>query len=301
MKKILFSIVAFLFSFQTVLASDIETYERTEIDYLVPSDIVVTSSNKQAVLKTPAVDASKKVYDFANLLTDSEEELLYTKINSYIENSNYDLAVVTINDNNKYNAMDYADDFYDYNDFGFQSSRDGSLILIDMDTREIWISTSGQAIKMYDDSRIDKIIDAGYNYLTSALYYSCLTNMISRMDSYYNSGFPSSNNDLYIDEHGNPYYVKKIPYSAIFITSSVICIFISLILYYKTASKIKRQNTVTYIDPNLSDLVKEDKFINTHTSRIRRDTSSGYSGGGGGSSFHSSSSGHSHGGGGRHF
>ena len=70
-------------------------------------------------------------------------------------------------------------------------------------------------------------------------------------------------------------------------------------MYFKTLSKIKKQNTVTYLNPELSDLERDDRFVTTYTSKIRRETSS--SSHSGGSSFHSSSSGRSHGGGGRHF
>lgn len=301
MKKIFVILISLFCGISSILAKDflVVTYERTESNYLVPDSINVTSSNKQAILKTPAVLASEKVYDFANLLTETEEEQLYNQVITYIENTNYDLALVTINENNKYSAMEYADDFFDYNDFGINSSRDGLLILIDMDTREIWVSTSGQAIKMYSDLRIDNIIDAGFNYLKNSKYYDCLSHMIDKMDYYFNLGVPSGNLDMQIDEEGNPYYVKKIPYLMIFIISGAVCTIISLILYFKTSSKIKKQNTVTYINPNLSNLIKNDQFLTTHTSRIRIESSS--SSGGGGSSFHSSSSGRSHGGGGRHF
>lgn len=301
MKKIFVILISLFCGISSILAKDVlvVTYERTESNYLVPDSINVTSSNKQAILKTPAVLASEKVYDFANLLTENEEEQLYNQVITYIENTNYDLALVTINENNKYSAMKYADDFFDYNDFGINSSRDGSLILIDMDTREIWVSTSGQAIKMYSDSRIDNIIDAGFFDLKNAQYYDCLSKMIDKMDYYFDLGVPSSNRDMEIDEDGNPYYVKSIPYVMIFIISGVICTIVSLILYFKTSSKIKKQNTVTYINPNLSNLIKNDQFLTTYTSRIRIESSS--SSGGGGSSHHSSSSGRSHGGGGRHF
>ncbi len=298
MKKFLIFFITLFCSIQNVGAM-VTTYERTTDDYLVPDSINITSSNRNAILKTPAVNENEKVYDFANLLDDSEEDQLYNKINNYIETSKYDLVIVTINDNNKYSATEYADDFFDYNNFGFGTSRDGLLILIDMDTRVIWISTSGMAIKMYDDSRIDSIIDAGYYYLKNQEYYECLTRVIDKINNYFLSGYPSSNSNLFIDEDGNPYYIKKIPYVMVLLMSGAICAITSLILYFKTSSKIKKQNTVTYINPNMTNIIKNDQFVTTYTSRVRIQSSS--SGSGGGSSFHSSSSGRSHGGGGRSF
>lgn len=299
MKRFLIFFIALFCSIQNVGAI-VTTYERTTDDYLVPDSINVTSSNRSAVLKTPAVDESEKVYDFADLLNSNDEEQLYEKVNAYIKTSNYDLVIVTIDDNNKYSAEEYADDFFDYNNFGLNSSRDGLLILIDMDTRKIWVSTSGMAIKMYSDDRIDNIIDAGYYYLINQEYYECLIRMIERLDSYFDSGYPNGNKNLFIDEEGKPYYIRKIPYVMILLISSVICAITSSVLYFKTSSKIKKQNTVTYINPNITNIIKNDQFVTTYISKVRIESSSS-SGGSGGSSFHSSSSGRSHGGGGRSF
>ncbi len=298
MKKFLIFFITLFCSIQNVGAI-VTTYERTTNDYLVPDSITVTPNNRNAILKTLAVLESEKIYDFADLLTSSEAEKLYQKISDYIETSNYDLVIVTINNNNKNSAEDYADDFFDYNNFGFGTRRDGILILIDMDNRKIWVSASGMAIKMYSDSRVDSIIDAGYYYLKSQEYYECLIKMIDKANDYFASGYPSSNSNLFIDEDGNPYYIRKIPYIMIFLISGVICAITSSVLYFKTSSKIKKQNTVTYINPNITNIVKNDQFVTTYTSRIRIQSSSG--GSGGGSSFHSSSSGRSHGGGGRSF
>ena len=286
-----------LFYIPGVLASS--TYERTESDYRVPSDIVVNSSNKSAVLKTPSVDETQKIYDFANLLTESEKQNLFNEVTDFISKTNYDLVIVTISYNNKNSAQKYADDFFDYNYFGKNSSRDGFLILIDMDNREIYISTSGYAIKTYSDSRIQSIIDEGFSDLKNTNYYECLSKMIDKSYSYFKKGFPSSNNNIIINNDGSVTVIKKMPYLMIAIISITFCVIMSSILYFKTSSKIKKENTVTYINPNLSNIIKNDQFLTTHTTKIRRESSSSSSGGG--SSYHSSSSGRSHGGGGRHF
>jgi uncharacterized protein len=81
----------------------------------------------------PVVDVSQKVYDFADLFNASEEEMLYNRINSFIEMQNLDMVIVTINSNSKDSARAYADDFYDYNNFGKGTKCDGILFLIDMD------------------------------------------------------------------------------------------------------------------------------------------------------------------------
>ena len=300
MKK--FIIIMFLFLFLPVVNASTNTYERTSEDYLVPDRITVTSERKSAIMSTPAVNETEKIYDFADLLSEEEEQELFKLVSDYISDTNYDLAIVTIDDNPKSSTMNFADDFYDYNKFGMGETYDGSVIVIDMDYREIYISTTGFAIKMYNDNRIDSIIDAGYNQLKSARYYDCLKNMVHSMSNYFNIGYPSGNSNMQIDKFGNPYYIRKIPYLALVIGSIIVSTIISLILYFKSRLKIKVLDTVKYINPDNTTVNVNSTFVSTHTSRIRIETSSGSSGGGGGgSSFHSGSSGISHGGGGRSF
>ena len=87
MKKILkitlVMLTIFTLNIVPVYAST-NTKERTEDNYLVEDWVTVTEDNKNNILTTPAIDATEKVYDFADLFTDEEEQQLYTKITNYI-------------------------------------------------------------------------------------------------------------------------------------------------------------------------------------------------------------------------
>lgn len=297
------NLIVLFFTFINVSAST-NVYERNENELRIDESIEVTDDNIWNILNTPSVNEKEKVYDFANLFSDNHEIEIYNSIMKYIELSNYDLAVVTINENNKYDEVEYADDFYDYNYFGFDNSFSGLLILIDMDNRVIYLSTTGYAIKMYDDDRIDYIIDAGYDYLTSGDYANSILSMIEEMSKYYEEGFPKSNENLIID--GTEVYYDNTKTIADYLLPSggislVITLIVSIIMYNKTRLKIKSINTVSYLTSE-RNLQITPRFIRSSISRILRSSDSGGSSrSGGGSSFHSSSSGRSHGGGGRHF
>ena len=120
-----------------------------------------------------------------------------------------DMAIVTINNNNKNSAMVYADDFYDYNNFGINSTNDGLLFLIDMDTREIWISTTGKAILYYDDYRINNILDTTFSYIVNGDYYNCASSFITESTRYAIKGIPNSNKDYTINSNGDYVHVKN--------------------------------------------------------------------------------------------
>lgn len=291
----------FIFLSISVYASEPVTYERTETDLKVRDSIKVNSSNKYLILKTPSVDADKKIYDFADLFTDNEEERLYGEVKSFIEKYNMDMVIVTIDDNNKSTSQDWADDFYDYNEFGIGDNHDGILFLIDMDKRKMWISTTGHAILVYSDIRIDNILDDTYEQISKKEYYMCSMVFISDAGKYAKKGVASSNKNYRIDSNGE--YVKYEPFPIfplIFISAIVTLIFMLIArARHKTVAKATKASQ--YLVKNSLNLsARDDRFINTHTSRTYSPQSSG-GGGGGGSSTHHSSSGGCHGGGGRSF
>ena len=77
--------------------NEIKLFERTkENNYGVNKKYEITSYNEQYILNTPYVDASRKLYDFADILTDEEESVLRDKIAAYIEKTNMDLVIVTL-------------------------------------------------------------------------------------------------------------------------------------------------------------------------------------------------------------
>jgi len=289
MKKRLFLLLVIILSvfwIKDVNAST-KTFERTNEDLRVPDYINVTEENKSNILLTPSVDAKEKVYDFADLFDDQEEKDLYDQINKFIKNTNMDLAVVTISYNNKHNAGVYSDDFYDYNNFGRNASKDGILFLIDMSNREIYMTTTGYAINMYDDYRINKSLDQVYKYMTNKNYYQGVSNYISIISNYAKSGLPSKKDRKSI--------TSTILIS--FVISTIITIIIIVILIRKNKMAKKKTTAREYLNKESIIINKlGETLISTHTSRIAVDHSSS-----GGSSTHSGSSGTSHGGGGHGF
>lgn len=246
-----------------------------------------------------SVDKSLKIYDYGDLLTDTEEKELKVMVDSYIDKYNLDMVIVT--EKNYYGStMEYADDFYDNNGFGIGKTYDGVLLFLNVmdDGIDAWISTSGEGIRMYDDDRIDSILnELSYNK-ESGNYYIIKT-FIEEADYYANEGIPSSNKDTYIDDNGDLQYKRKYP--LILIPISILISIVTVLVLIAKNKMVKKAVTASeYLDK--SSIVftnRQDQFLTTHTSRVKIQTSSGGSGRVGGSSTHRSSSGRSHGGGGR--
>lgn len=253
--------------------------------------------------KAESVDVSEKIYDYANIIDESSENEIYNSIIEYINKYDMDMIVVTIDSNPKYSARSFADDFFDYNGFGKNSSRDGILLLIDMDTREFYISTSGKGILYYDDDRIDKMLDNIYPAATSGDYSLSVKTFVNDAANYASRGVPFSNRNYVIDKNGNYVYREPIHWFIIIIVSGIITAITIWIMSSK--HKVVRLSSTAgeYLDKNSVNITnRQDIFLDTHTSSVYIAPSSSSSGGrSGGSSTHHSSSGRSHGGGGRHF
>lgn len=231
-----------------------------------------------------AFDTSLKVYDYAQVLSIEEEEKLKKEIDLFIANHNMDMALVTVKYHEKIDTMNYADDFYDYNGFGIGSNNDGLIFVIDFTFgyTDIWMSTTGKAINLYTDARIDSILDS-VSFKKNRGYYEMLDTFIEESNYYANIGISSYNNE------------SKINFKNIIIISLVIPSIIILILILKN-KMIKAAITASHYLIKDSVIInkRSDKFITTHTTSVRINDSSS-----GGSSTHSGSSGISHGGGGR--
>ena len=133
------------------------------------------------VWAVPTVDPSLHVFDYAGLLTLEEEAKLDTRMEHLIGLFSQDIVIVCIDDNLGLTTEAYADDFYDYNDFGMSATRDGILLLLDMDSRGIHITTTGKAIDLFSDADIDNLLD----------------NIVDNIaEGYYNAGFARFLNDV---------------------------------------------------------------------------------------------------------
>lgn len=108
-----------------------------------------------------AEDAENKnlVVDDADLLTDREEKSLHEKLEEICVRQKMDIVIVTKKTLDGTAPADYADDFYDYNGYGYGENRDGLLLLISIDNRDLYISTHGYGITAFTDAGIKYIGD----------------------------------------------------------------------------------------------------------------------------------------------
>lgn len=242
------------------------------------------------------VENGVRVFDFANLFSSAEKEAIQSEIDNFINVHNYDMCIVTTNDAQGKTSRDYADDFYDYNGLGFDEEYSGVLFLMDMDNREIYISTSGYLIDYFTDSRIEDALDDIYESITIPDYQKCAQKFINWGHFVISEGIPDGQYRVEEKEYEPSYTIQKalIALGIGFVAALITCCSIAGVYKFK-------RSTYRYPyteDGSLELTASNDFFVTKFVTTRKIETSSG---GGSGSSVHSSSSGRSHGGGGRSF
>ncbi len=246
------------------------------------------------------------VYDRADLLSEEEEMDINEQILSVIETTGWNVAAVTIDNAQGLSSAKYADTFYDE---WAGIDTDGFLVLIDMDNREIYISTSGIAIRYLYDTRIENILDEGYYYISDGEYADCLGAMISTAEYYYYEGIPEDQYNYNVETGAVSEY-RVLTWMEV-VPVLLLAAFVGVGIYWGVSKRYSIKGgsydypLMKYGRVNL--VSKEDHFIrkNITHQRIPKNPDNGgprSNGGGGGhrSSVHSSGGG-SHGGGGRKF
>lgn len=274
-----------------------------------------------------AIKENERVYDFAGILTESEEDTIREELAESVKKSKLDLVIVTVDENFGYRQQTLADDFYDAGGFGYEENIEhasGVLLLVDMDDRQLYISTAGIGIFYFNDEIIDDILDDIAGYATDGDYEEmCLTflNQVvdyvkdtKHTDEYeevieaWYSGEYQDYGELYecmsdeIDSFRKESFFTLFQNPLIdFIIGAVVALIVVLALKNPKGVRMTVNNHTYRKKDELELLAKEDRFLRRTTVTHKIESSSGSGGSGGGGSFHSSSGGSSHGGGGRGF
>lgn len=243
------------------------------------------------------------VADMAGLLTEEEKQELVTQTAQIEEETGWNIYVVSTENAQGKTAREYADDYFDE----YAPGADGVVTLIDMDNREIAISTTGDAINYLNDVRIDTILDNAYSDVSDGDYAACYTTMLEGVAWAYQKGIPSDAH-TYNEETGEVVYHRSIKVEEI-IGAVVIAAIVWFAVYFGIAGKYRFKHSGYTYDfhsfGNVSLTNTEDRYVNQIVTHRRIPKPQNNSGNGPGSSgrstVHTGSSGTMHGGGSRKF
>jgi uncharacterized protein len=206
----------------------------------------------------------------------------------------------------------YADDFYDRKGYGYGDTNSGILLLIDMESREWYMSTCGDAIYIFTDYGLDQLGQTILPWLSEGDFYRAFLAWLSGLSPYveaYRNGYPL---DGYVqpDDYESPYgeeiyyYDDHVgipvrPFPIALIIGLISAVITLLIMRTKMNTAKPQKNAANYLKTGSFHLrQRSDMFLYSRVSRRAKPKNNTS---GSGSSVHRSSGGVSHGGRGGRF
>lgn len=254
------------------------------------------------------------VVDNAQLLSDDELYSLTDRIRLLRDELELDIIILTTNSTGSKNVQAYADDFYDENGYGYGDTNSGILLLLDMGSRQWYMSTCGEAIYIFTDYGLDQLGQAILPWLSDGDYYNAFFAWLNELPGYVDAFRNQAPIDGYVppDEFESPYGeeiyyyddhvgVRIQPFPIALIIGLVAAAITILVMRSKMNTAKLQSGAVNYLkDGSFHLRQRSDMFLYSRVSRTRRQQNTTRSGGGG-SSVHRSSGGISHGGRGGRF
>ncbi len=207
-------------------------------------------------IKISAIN-SNRVYDYAQVILDSEEEKLNNYIETFKSKNNIDIIIVTARHNGNIETKEYAKKFYQKYEFGINEDKSGIMLVIDF-------NNNITNIEIYTQGIADKIYNKHINNMLSTItlnddYYKMSKDFIDLSDKYI-SGKSSIKNILF---DINLIYILIIS----IITSSIVI----LILFIISRNKDKNKILYSYLkEGTLKINNTNEKFMTTSTESYRK-------------------------------
>ena len=239
-----------------------------------------------------------RLNDQAGILTDAQYGDLLNKLDSLSEREKFDVAILiedTYSDYNYDDIVGFSDDLYDSLGYGYGSNRDGVMLVLVMDTRDLYLTTCGYGI--------DVVTDAGREYIFEQIkvdfsdgdYYGGFSSFVELMDDFIAKA-----------KNGEPYDTKNLPRKPFskswILLSFIVGLVVSMISVGSMKAKLKTARPAleagSYVRKDSMNVsLSRDLYLYRNVTRTKRSSSESS----GGSSTHTSSSGTTHGGGGTKF
>lgn len=267
---------------------------------MVSSAVTAFASIPEEYASTRTIPSERqkpRLVDDADILSDSEEEKLLEKLDRISEEHSIDVVVCTCYSLGDRTPQEYADDYYDYNGFGFGSDRDGFVMMLSMEERDRWFSGCGKGIEIFTNYGQEYMWDQVTPKLSDGDYYEAFDKYADLSEQFIQEW-----------EKGTPYDTNHRIKGKLSFGWVIAALVGGVIIGAIRAEMVKAQLTSVKMQHGADDYIHPDSFKVT-TSRdtfmyknvsreyIERSSSSS----GGGTSTHISSSGSSHSGSGGKF
>ena len=163
----------------------------------------LTAFLRLIVLSLTVALADTQVQDDAGLFT-AEEIAEITALCDRIEDTYWvDIFVLTSRDVPDGQTQEYADDYYDAGDFGYDHAHSGMLYLIDMNNRQCYISTCGVMIDYMTDERLNGVLDAGWDEMLNGECGQSVLKSLAQVEAYLQEDTPMESDAISTEDGGS--------------------------------------------------------------------------------------------------
>mgnify|MGYP001155405409 FL=1 len=239
---------------------------------------VYAESQEAALWENPDTGYRIVLEDDAQLLDRKEQEELAAAMRTVTAYGNAAFKSISAN---AYSAASFADDYY----HGLFGTESGTLFLIDMDNRELYLFSDGAIYRTIGKSYADTITDNVYRYASNGDYYLCASSAFEQI--------------------GAVLAGEKIAQPMKYISNALLAFILAALLNYFLARSLSRSSKpgTGEILGSIStrfDFRNPRKILTSQTKVYDPPSSSSSGGSGGGHSGGGGGGGHSSGGGGGH-
>lgn len=249
-----------------------------------------------ALLAAPVSASTPAVVDGAGLLSPDEVSALTELADAIYAEHQFDAVIVTMDSIGGGDPWAWANDYYDDNGYGYGANDDGMLFLLVMDTREWAISTCGSGRSYFPDGSQDAMVDYILDDLSGGDYDAAFEAWLMLCDETLDA--PASVGSDYRDDYEYDYSYEydygydydREPNHFLLIAAALALGFLASmipmgIMKRQIRNVRAKSGAEDYTRPGSMNLTtRSDRFLYTHTSRVRRaqNNSSGHRPGGGG-------------------
>ena len=188
--------------------------------------------------------------DQADLVTAEEESNLLETLEEISGRQQLDVVIVTAYTLNGKSPADYADDFFEENGYGFGEDRDGVLLLISMEDRDWWISTTGYGVTAFTDAGMEYLSEQFLPALQDGNYAKAFTRFAELCDDFITQA-----------KSGVPYDIENMPKAPFNLAWNIFAaIVIGLIVAAIATSVMKGQLKTVLHQAMAENYVKNDSM-----------------------------------------
>mgnify|MGYP000841125986 FL=1 len=205
-------------------------------------------------------DLYYRMSDSAEVLTEDEDNELEASLEELSVRQSFDVVIATIEslESVDYDSMEaYADDLYDFCQFGYGSDMDGVLLLVSVGDRKWHISTCGYGITAFTDAGIQYLGEQMTPFMADGDYAGAFRTFVQWSDTYIDAA-----------RAGHPYDVNNLPREPLSLMYLFLALGIGLVLAWVVVHVMKSQLRSVAFQENAASYVREGSMNLTNSREL---------------------------------